>query len=291
MGRLVDVDEFLKGMNDSWMYASTARHIISHAPSARVFGQWIETAEREPEESGEYIAWIAGAAKPTTLWFDVNDEGEGVWFEEVEDSTNFFKVSHKRADRIRFASANIGPSVGKKPCNIRIFLRLFALSAPNICTMKTARTPWRKIYSGFGRGKAQTSADFSRLDAAKDTEMFRQGAYVFGSLMATHWMPLPMAPEGVQSAECRVQSEKKPGICNCRACGAEILFITMKSGKKMPCDRKMVRCREDESAKSTFVLPTGAVVHGVEAPDGVADFMGHRSHFETCPYADDFRRK
>lgn len=29
----------------------------------------------------------------------------------------------------------------------------------------------------------------------------------------------------------------------------------------------------------------------VEVPDGVADFLGYRSHFESCPHANQFRKR
>ncbi|MBO5355725.1 MAG: DUF551 domain-containing protein [Clostridia bacterium] len=102
----------------------------------------------------------------------------------------------------------------------------------------------------------------------------------------THWMPLPMGPgKEIRTVEdaCPYKEGKKPNVCKCRSCGAEIVWVTMQSGAKMPCDAALIRCREDKSAKTSFVTPNGFVRCGVEAPDGVADFWGYRSHFESCP--------
>ena len=66
---------------------------IDEAPAAPVFGQWIP-AEQPPERADEYIVMIDGAVAPTVLFYDVDDEGAGVWFEEVVDSTNFYSVTH-----------------------------------------------------------------------------------------------------------------------------------------------------------------------------------------------------
>ena len=81
--------------------------------------------------------------------------------------------------------------------------------------------------------------------------------------------------------------------CRCRACGAQIVFVTMKSGAKMPCDAELIHAVADEKAKTSFVLPGGIIKRGTigRHPDGTADFVGYRSHFETCPKAEEFRRQ
>ncbi len=86
---------------------------------------------------------------------------------------------------------------------------------------------------------------------------------------------------------------KKPNDCKCRACGAVIVWVTMRSGKKMPCDAELLHAVEEKDAKTSFVLPGGIIKRGVVGrhPDGTADFVGYRSHFETCPKAEEFRRK
>lgn len=198
---LIDAEAWLEQVSDSWMYKNTARRIIAEAPRVEV-PCWVDAAEELPTEPDEYIVMIAGGASPTALLFQVNDEGEGVWFEEVEGSTNFYKV--------------------------------------------------------------------------------------------TYWMPMPEKPgeeKRTVGDACPYKEGKKPNVCKCRSCGAEIVFVMMQSGAKMPCDAALIRCREDKSAKTSFVTPNGIVMRGVEAPDGVADFWGYRSHFETCPRADQFRRR
>lgn len=81
--------------------------------------------------------------------------------------------------------------------------------------------------------------------------------------------------------------------CRCRACGAEIVFVTMKSGAKMPCDAELIHAVANDKAKTSFVLPGGIIKRGTigRHPDGTADFVGYRSHFETCPKAEEFRRQ
>ena len=204
--KYIDVQAWLRQCNPSWMYYDTAKKIIEAAPVAEVFGQWIDATEQLPTEPDEYIVMIAGAAGSTVLCFDVDEDGHPVWYEETDDSTNFYKV--------------------------------------------------------------------------------------------THWMPLPEGPGKcrVQNAECRVEDAafKKPNVCTCKACGAEIVWVTMQgSGKKMPCDAELIHAVEEGDAKTSFVLPGGIVKRGREGrhPNGEADFVGYRSHFETCPQADRFRKR
>ena len=193
--KYIDVEAWLRQCSKNWMYMDVAKKIIAQAPAAPVFGQWIDAAEQPPTEPDEYIVMIAGATSSTVLHFDVDDEGEGVWFEEVEDSTNFYKV--------------------------------------------------------------------------------------------THWMPLPEGPGKKREEQAHPLPEsKKPNVCKCRSCGAEIVWVTMQgSGKNMPCDAELIHAVKDDAAKTSFVLPGGIVKRGREGrhPNGEADFVGYRSHFETCP--------
>lgn len=191
--KYIDATAWLKQCSQSWINYNLAKRIIERAPAAPVFGQWIP-AEQPPEMADEYIVMIDGATAPTVLFYDVDDEGASVWFEETEDSTNFYKV--------------------------------------------------------------------------------------------THWMALPEPP--------RQEQEEKPNVCKCKSCGAEIVWVTMQgSGKKMPCDAELIHAVKDDTAKTSFVLPCGIIKRGTAGrhPNGEADFVGYRSHFETCPEADRFRRK
>ena len=54
----------------------------------------------------------------------------------------------------------------------------------------------------------------------------------------------------------------------CRSCGAAIIFLPTKAGKKMPIDFETV-----------------------EAGDVAFDPKKHRSHFATCPDAAKYRKK
>ena len=193
--KYIDATAWLRQCNPSYMNLNLARKIIAEAPAAPVFGQWI-SAEQPPAEADEYIVMIAGAVRPTVLFFAHNEDGEGEWLEEVEDGTNFYKV--------------------------------------------------------------------------------------------THWMALPEGPGKcrVQNAECRVEDAafKKPNVCTCKACGAEIVWVTMQSGKKMPCDAELIGFLEKNDAQTVFIRPDkGIVMRGVKAPTDMTCFWGYRSHFETCP--------
>ena len=84
--KLVDAGAWLKGLNDGWMYANLARKIISEAPTAEIYGQWISMEERPPAVSDEYIVMIEGAEKSTCLYYDAE---EGVWFDEREEENTY----------------------------------------------------------------------------------------------------------------------------------------------------------------------------------------------------------
>lgn len=55
----------------------------------------------------------------------------------------------------------------------------------------------------------------------------------------------------------------------CKGCGEDIIFITSKNGKQIPCDPKPL----------SLVSLAGEVI------------QGHMPHWATCPEADRFRRK
>lgn len=76
---------------------------------------------------------------------------------------------------------------------------------------------------------------------------------------------------------------------NCRACGAEIMFLKTVKGKTMPVDVEPVRFTEGEGGKEKFVLISGEVVNGRTDPGGA--YEGYVSHFATCPEADTFRKR
>ena len=83
---------------------------------------------------------------------------------------------------------------------------------------------------------------------------------------------------------------------NCRACGAEILFIKTQKGKTMPVDAKSKWISTDPEG-IPFVLADGSVVKAKEVQ--CADYneaakagyqIGYVSHFATCPQAASFRK-
>lgn len=83
-----------------------------------------------------------------------------------------------------------------------------------------------------------------------------------------------------------------PNTTRCRACKAEITFITTTKGKSMPVNVEPVQFVPDVNAKNVYVLPDGIVVHGVEPMPGDPDVhVGYISHFATCPKAHYFRRR
>ena len=78
----------------------------------------------------------------------------------------------------------------------------------------------------------------------------------------------------------------------CRGCGADICFIKTVSGKSIPVDPEPVTF-VPEIAFDRFVMMDGTVERGqaVVLAFGVNTKVGYRSHFSTCPMADDFRKK
>lgn len=79
-------------------------------------------------------------------------------------------------------------------------------------------------------------------------------------------------------------------MSKCKACGAEIKWILMRTGKKMPVDSQKVPYKADPGGALTLVTEDGRVV-----PKAVLDLdsdkYGYTSHFATCPAADTFRRR
>lgn len=71
-------------------------------------------------------------------------------------------------------------------------------------------------------------------------------------------------------------------ISKCTSCGAEVIWVELKSGKWHPLDAEIV---ESDGTKLLYVdelsgfkkLPAGR--------------KGYVSHFATCPHAKDWRRK
>ena len=72
-----------------------------------------------------------------------------------------------------------------------------------------------------------------------------------------------------------------PRVCECRSCGAEILWGTTPRGSKMPVDA-------DPSPSGEWLLrEDGSLEH---APAGYVSPDLYTSHFATCPNALQHRR-
>lgn len=76
-------------------------------------------------------------------------------------------------------------------------------------------------------------------------------------------------------------------MSKCRSCGAEIIWIKMGSGKRMPCDKDPVTFTRGGGPES-FVTPEGKVERGKRSKEGLT---GYISHFATCPNANQHRRR
>ena len=79
-------------------------------------------------------------------------------------------------------------------------------------------------------------------------------------------------------------------MSKCRSCGAEIIFIQMKSGKWNPVDPQIRTIRKD-GGKEVLITKSGELIQGTFASveDG-ANGSGYISHFATCPNADQHRK-
>lgn len=77
-------------------------------------------------------------------------------------------------------------------------------------------------------------------------------------------------------------------MARCKACGKEILWIKMKSGKAMPVDPEPYRfCKVVGEYTDTFITKDGETVKGIPS----VTMTGYISHFATCPAADIVRRR
>lgn len=77
----------------------------------------------------------------------------------------------------------------------------------------------------------------------------------------------------------------------CKSCGAKIMFVRTFGDRWIPVNVHPIEFYPDEG-KELFVTSNGAVVHGTKAKeDADHTHVGYISHFATCPYADQHRRK
>ena len=88
-----------------------------------------------------------------------------------------------------------------------------------------------------------------------------------------------------------MKQKTQNNFSQCSKCGARILWVRMKSGKKMPVNPNFVNFRRD-GGKDRIVLANGEVTSGtIITGPGEAQGLGYISHFATCEYAQTFRRK
>lgn len=87
-------------------------------------------------------------------------------------------------------------------------------------------------------------------------------------------------------------------ITKCRSCGANIIFITTENGRKMPCDADAVDYQDNIKGKDTIVTESGKVIKGtiIKTTQGgglvpIIDGKGYVSHFATCPFAGQYRKR
>ena len=95
-----------------------------------------------------------------------------------------------------------------------------------------------------------------------------------------------------KSAKYKVAARVITLMAHCKACGAEIIWIKMVSGKSMPCDARPIPFTPVFPATRsdmTLVTESGMTVKG--RYDADSEYVGYRSHFASCPAAGSFRRQ
>lgn len=89
--------------------------------------------------------------------------------------------------------------------------------------------------------------------------------------------------------EERVRNNDNKG--KCRGCGRDIVWITTKKGKHVPCDPALLPVYE--GGKEILFTEDGGTVKGTtnQKEGGSLLGYGYVSHWATCPEADGFRRR
>lgn len=87
-------------------------------------------------------------------------------------------------------------------------------------------------------------------------------------------------------------------ITKCKSCVASITWIKTQNGRSMPCDVPAVDYQENYKGNATIVTDDGRVLRANivtsannSALTPVIDGKGYISHFTTCPYANQHRRR
>ncbi len=81
-------------------------------------------------------------------------------------------------------------------------------------------------------------------------------------------------------------------MAKCRSCGAEIVWVLMKSGNSMPCDPALVPFWAKFHGKGKVVTQEGDVVScEFEGPLDDMTNVGYIPHWATCPFSRAHKRK
>lgn len=82
------------------------------------------------------------------------------------------------------------------------------------------------------------------------------------------------------------------GFSTCRACGAQIRWITSKNGKHIPCDFSLTGYINAGHGRQRIVTESGDVI-SCELTDSrtCAEGYGYIPHWSTCTKPDQFRRR
>ena len=81
-------------------------------------------------------------------------------------------------------------------------------------------------------------------------------------------------------------------MAKCKSCGAEIIWIKMRSGKSAPYNPEPIHYRKfvhNIENMLVLVTPEGDVTPGEACED--SDLFGYISHFATCPNANRHRKR
>ncbi len=77
----------------------------------------------------------------------------------------------------------------------------------------------------------------------------------------------------------------------CSSCGAPLVWIPTKNGKRMPCNAGLIPYKANPEGKQFLVTDTGDVVRCDVAFDGPPTGFARISHFATCPYSKQHRKR
>lgn len=87
-------------------------------------------------------------------------------------------------------------------------------------------------------------------------------------------------------------------ITKCKSCGASITWIKTQNGRVIPCDVPAVDYQENYKGSAIIITEDGRVLRANIISNAenspltpIIDGKGYTSHFATCPYAKQHRRR